>query len=271
MYTNFHYDKITSMKISIEFENDNLLIINKPSGLVIHPDGKTDELTFVDWVLEHYPEINGVGENMMINHRGQEIEINRPGIVHRIDRETTGLLLIAKNQESFEHIKQLFKTKNIQKKYIALVYGHIKNDSGVIQEPIGRSSKDFRMKVAGSHARGKLRDAETKYKVIQRYIDLNSKKDSQGQHDKYTLVECYPKTGRTHQIRVHMKWLNHPLVSDSLYKGKRKNVLGLERTALHAAGISFEDREGVIINQEISLPDDINSAIDSLSVYESEL
>jgi len=259
------------MNIEIVFENKNLLIINKPVGLVVHSDGKINEPTIVDWVLENYPEINGVGENMIINYKGEEIEINRPGIVHRIDRETSGLLLIAKTPESFKYLKDLFKTAKIQKKYSALVYGNIKSDSGIIDQPIGRNAKDFRMKMAGSHARGKLRDAQTEYKIIQRYVDTKSKKDIQGQYEKYTLVECYPKTGRTHQIRAHMKWLNHPLVSDSLYKGKRKKVLGIERTALHAAGISFIDNDNTKINIEIDLATDIRLAQESLSVYESNL
>ncbi|MCI5051242.1 MAG: RluA family pseudouridine synthase [Candidatus Pacebacteria bacterium] len=259
------------MKIDVLFENQNLLIINKPVGIVVHGDGKTDEPTVVDWILEYHTEINGVGENMFIQYKGQEIEINRPGIVHRIDRETSGCLLIAKTQESFKYLKELFKTKNITKKYLALVYGHIKSDTGVINEPIGRSAKDFRMKMAGPHARGRLRDAETDYRVIERYFDSDSKKDIQGQHQKYTFVECSPKTGRTHQIRVHMKWLNHPLISDSLYKGKRKNSLGLSRTALHAASLSFTDQDNQLIEVSCDLPADITAAIDSLSVSETNL
>ncbi|MGB0925332.1 MAG: RluA family pseudouridine synthase [Minisyncoccia bacterium] len=148
------------MNIEILFENKNLLIINKPSGLVVHGDGKTDESTVVDWVLEQYPNINGVGENMFVNNRdGQEVELNRPGIVHRIDRDTSGCLVIAKTQESFLDLKQKFKDREISKTYHALTYGWPKNESGFIDAPIGRSNKDFRMKQAGAHARGKLRDA----------------------------------------------------------------------------------------------------------------
>ncbi len=259
------------MSIKTLFENQNLLIINKPSGLVVHSDGKTNEPTVVDWVLENYPEINGIGENMIINHKGNDIELNRPGIVHRIDRDTSGVLIIAKTQESFDHIKKLFKDRTIKKTYQALVYGHIKNDLGTIDQPIGRHTKDFRMKMAGEHARGRLREAQTEYSVIERYIDMNSKKDIQGQYQKYTLVECTPKTGRTHQIRVHLKWLNHPIVADSLYKGKRKHVLGLERTALHAYGIEFIDHGGEKISVQVPLPDDMQQSINSLSVDESHL
>jgi len=251
------------MNIDILFENKNLLIINKPSGLVVHSDGKTNEPSVADWVLEMYPEINGVGENMLINHKGQEIELNRPGIVHRIDRDTSGVLVIAKTQESFDHLKQLFKDREIHKTYQALVYGHIKENTGTINQPIGRHTKDFRMKMAGEHARGKLREAVTTYKVIHRYVD-ESKKDKQGQFEKYTLVECKPKTGRTHQIRVHLKWLNHPIVADSLYRGKRKELLGLERTALHAQAISFSDVSGETINISVDVPSNILNVLNNL-------
>jgi len=253
------------MKIPILFENNNLLAINKPSGLVVHGDGKTDEPTVVDWILENYPQVNGVGENMFINYKDQELELSRPGIVHRIDRDTSGILVISKTQESFDYLKELFKNKKIKKTYQALVYGHIKNDVGIIDQPIGRNTKDFRMKMAGDHARGKLREAQTEYRVIERYTDLDSKKDVQGQHQKYTLVQCQPKTGRTHQIRVHLKWLNHPIVADSLYRGKRKEVLGMSRTALHAYVISFIDSDENDVSVTCDMPEDIVNAIASLS------
>lgn len=258
------------MNIEILFENKNLIVINKPTGLVVHADGKTNEPSVVDWICENYPDIDGVGENMLIKHKGQEIEINRPGIVHRIDRDTSGILVIAKTQESFEHMKNLFKERLIQKTYHALTYGHIKNDTGDIDQPIGRHGKDFRMKMAGTHARGQLRDAQTYYAVLERYIDT-SKKDKQRQFEKYTLVQCQPKTGRTHQIRVHLKWLNHPIVADTLYKGKRKAMLGLGRTALHAQHISFTDVSGEVIDVTCPVAFDIKEAIDSLSLAETHL
>lgn len=251
------------MNIKILFENEHILIINKPSGLVVHSDGKTDEPTVVDWILENYPEIQGVGENMFIKNGNNEIELNRPGIVHRIDRDTSGILVITKTQESFDDLKLKFKNREIKKTYYALVYGYIKNDAGVINQSIGRHTKDFRMKMAGDYARGKLREAVTEYQVIDRYID-ESKKDKQGQFEKYTLVQCSPKTGRTHQIRVHLKWLNHPIVADTLYRGKRKEVLGLERTALHAYAISLFDLENIEINISVDLPSDMQDVLNNL-------
>lgn len=253
------------MNSSILFENSEFLIINKPSGLVVHGDGKTDEPSVVDWILENYPDIEGVGENMIISHKDQEIEINRPGIVHRIDRDTSGILVIAKTQDSFEFLKEQFKSRNVHKTYQALVYGDIKSDKGTINEPIGRDSKDFRKKMAGNSARGMLRDAETSYRVIERYQDL-TKKDKQGQYEKYTLVTCMPVTGRTHQIRVHLKWLNHPIVADPLYRGKRKEVIGMNRAALHAAEIQFTDRQGEMIRVTASLPEDFQKMLNSLSI-----
>lgn len=251
------------MNINILFENKNLLIINKPTGLVVHSDGKTDEPTVVDWVLKHYPEINGVGENMIVSIGGKQVELNRPGIVHRIDRDTSGCLVIAKNQEAFKELKQQFKDRVVLKRYYALVYGWPKNESGVIDAPIGRSNKDFRMKQAGTHARGKLREAETQYRVVE-YFEDRRKKNKQGQFEKYALVECSPKTGRTHQIRVHLKFINHPIVADSLYRGKRKELLGLKRTALHAHVISFS-LAGESIQVDCSLPGDIRAAFEKLS------
>lgn len=258
------------MNIPILFENDDLLIINKPAGLVVHADGRNHEPTLVDWIIERYPEINGVGESMTIHHKDTQIVINRPGIVHRIDRDTSGILVIAKTQGSFEFLKEQFKSRNIHKTYYALVYGDIKQNEGTINEAIGRDSKDFRKKIAGKTARGMVRDAQTNYRVVERYVDLR-KKDKQGKYEKYTLVECMPVTGRTHQIRVHLKWLNHPIVADHLYKGKRKEVLGLSRIALHAANIEFISPVGANINISAELPNDIQTALDSLSIASAEL
>ena len=251
------------MNIEILFENKNMLIINKPSGLVVHGDGKTDEPSIVDWILENYPQIKGVGENMFVRIKGdKEMELQRPGIVHRIDRDTSGCLVIAKTQPAFLHIKEQFKDRLVSKTYQALVYGWPK-ESGSIDAPIGRSARDFRMKQAGVYARGQLRDAYTDYSVLEFFQDITNK-DKQGKFEKYALVECRPKTGRTHQIRVHLKFLNHPIVADSLYRGKRKECLGLDRTALHAYSISLHDVDGIEVSGTSPLFNDIQNAIDLL-------
>ncbi len=252
------------MNIQVLFENKHLLIINKPAGLVVHSDGKTNEPTVVDWVLEHCPEIEGVGENMFVKGKdGEDIELNRPGIVHRIDRDTSGCLVIAKTQESFLHLKQQFKDRLVSKTYHTLVYGKPKNESGIIDAPIGRSNKDFRMKQAGEHARGKLREAQTTYETLEVFEDRR-RKNKQGLFEKYALLACSPKTGRTHQIRVHLKFINHPIVADSLYRGKRKECLGLARTALHAYSISFVGIDGTKHEFSCERPEDMNRAIEIL-------
>jgi len=251
------------MNIEVLFKNENLLVINKPAGLVVHSDGKTNEKTVVDWILENYPEIDGVGENMFIKDKdGNEVELNRPGIVHRIDRDTSGCLIIARTQKSFEQLKQQFKERKVKKIYHALVYGWPK-ESGTINASIGRSNRDFRMKQAGEHARGQLRDAKTDYSVLDYFENLN-KKDKQEKFEKYALVECSPKTGRTHQIRVHLKFINHPIVADFLYSGKNKETLGLRRTALHARSVNFLDIDNNEILAKSEVPNDILSAISNL-------
>ena len=249
------------MNIEILYEDENYLAIYKPSGLVVHADGKTNEKTVVDWILEKYPEIQGIGENMIVDGKeGSKIILQRPGIVHRIDRDTSGCLIIAKNQNAFNHLKRQFQEHKVKKVYQAIVYGNIKQDSGVIEAPIGKHRSDFRMKDAGKHARGTLREATTNFLVIDRY-EHPTKRDKQKQTLKYTFVELRPMTGRTHQIRVHLKYLQNPIVSDSLYAGKRKPELGIERTALHARSISFIGMNEKVISVEAHLPEDMKQAL----------
>ncbi|KND50710.1 MAG: 23S rRNA pseudouridine synthase, partial [Parcubacteria bacterium C7867-003] len=157
--------------------------------------------------------------------------VPRPGIVHRLDRETSGAMLIAKTEESFQNLKKQFQNHEIQKVYEAFVEGEIKNDAGVINRPISRSGKDFRMWTAQRGGRGEEREAVTEYKVI-------NKKGG------YSFVEVMPKTGRTHQIRVHFKAINYPLVADILYGRGRENTLGFERLALHSKQVIFRDTNG---------------------------
>ena len=253
------------MEIKLLFENAHILVIDKPSGLVVHGDGKREESTLVDWVLEHYPEIEGVGEDMVVKGKaGDNIVIARPGIVHRIDRDTSGVLVIAKTQASFLDLKKKFQNREMQKEYFALVYGWPKEEKGIIDIPIGRHRKDFRMKQTAPYARGQLREAETHYEMLNTYFDKR-KKDKQGEFEKYALLRCSPKTGRTHQIRVHLKHIHHPIVADPLYRGKRKETLGLSRTALHAHSIRLKDISGEEIFVSSPLARDIQEAIDLLT------
>ena len=225
------------MRIKVLYEDSNILAIEKPSGISVHGDGRLKEKTITDWVIKNYPKMKNVGEPMG--------EILRPGIVHRLDRETSGVLLLAKNQKAFEFLKKQFIDREIKKIYHAIVSSSVKNDRGIINKPIGRSPRDFRRYLAGRGARGELREAITEYKVLKRFeISKN----------KFTYLEIKPKTGRTHQIRVHMKFFNHPVVCDSLYNPDGICPKNISRMALHAKSIKFKNLSGKIIKVESKLP-----------------
>ncbi len=240
------------MQIPIIFETPDLLVINKPAGLIVHGDGKHDEYSVADWVAETYPETAGVGEGMTIEHEGEEIAINRSGIVHRIDRDTSGVLLIAKTQEAFDHLKQQFQDHTIKKKYVAIVFGWPRDERGIIDVPIGRSGSNIRAWSASRNARGVLRNAVTRYVVKRKFDDHGTK---------YALVELYPETGRTHQLRVHMAHLGHPLVADPIYAGNKTSELPISRTALHAEKLTFENLDGKTVEAVAPIPADFAAAV----------
>jgi len=232
--------------IPIIYEDENILAVNKPAGLLVHGAKNNEEKTLADWLVENYPEIKNVGDPS--TGSGQE----RPGIVHRLDKDTSGVLLIAKNQKSFEYLKSQFQDRKIKKKYIALIEGVLKKDDGVIDLPIAKSKSDFRKKAVGEKTIGKEREATTKYKIIKKFPE-------------HTLVEIFPKTGRTHQIRVHMKAIGHPVVCDKLY-GPKKQIcpFGLTRQFLHANALEFSLPDGSRLNLEADLPEDLQNALDML-------
>ncbi len=243
--------------MEILFETNDIICINKPAGLLVHgngrpiPEGGIEEPTLVDWILKERPLIAGVGEPIIFEGKS----IDRPGIVHRLDRETSGVMVIAKNQEAFEWLKQQFKDRHIQKEYHAFVWGHFKEASGIIDIPIGRSSGDFRKWQAGRGTRGEERDALTKWSVVKQFED--------GEGDQFSFVQLFPKTGRTHQLRVHMKYLQRPIVSDSLYAPTKREALGFTRVALHARKISLKSQDGQQIEVEAPYPEDFSTALAS--------
>lgn len=233
------------MKIKILYEDSNILAIDKPSGISVHGDGRSKEKTLVDWVFKNYPKMKNVGEPMFVEIKGKKIEIKRPGVVHRLDRDTSGVILLAKNQKSYEFLKEQFKNREIKKTYNAIVSGWLKEDRGVISKPIGRSPTDFRKYSASRGARGEMREAITRYKVLKRWgTGLR----------KLAYIEVFPKTGRTHQIRVHMKAIDHPVVCDPLYNPKGYCPKEIKRMALHAQFIEFKDLKGNIVKIESPLP-----------------
>src|SRR3989338_6284428 len=152
-------------RITILYEDADVVVVNKPAGLVVHADGKTMEPALTDWVIENYQETKGVGEPTKLSNGKM---IDRSGIVHRLDRETSGVMVVAKNQKAFEFIKKQFQERELEKTYRAFVYGEMKNDEGVIDRPLARSTGDFRKWTAEGGSRGKEREAVTEYKVLAR-------------------------------------------------------------------------------------------------------
>lgn len=239
--------------MDIIFENDNLLIINKPAGILVHGDGKSTEPTVADWVLEQYPQLRDVGEPMTVQGAGGVVvAIARPGIVHRLDKDTSGCLVIAKNQASFVQVKAQFQDHTIQKTYHAFVYGNVKKDAGRIDAPIGRSANDFRRYTASRGKRGTVREAITTYTTLGRFTV---------HHEAFSYMALSPLTGRTHQLRVHMQFVHHPIVSDGLYAAKKPQALGFVRQALHARSITLTDLSGSLITAIAPFPDDFKHAI----------
>ncbi|MCK1193869.1 RluA family pseudouridine synthase [Streptococcus uberis] len=194
--------------IDIVYEDEDLAIINKAQGMVVHPSAGHSSGTLVNALLYHIKDLSTING------------VVRPGIVHRIDKDTSGLLMIAKNDKAHHILADELKAKKSLRKYLAIVHGNLPNDRGMIEAPIGRSEKD-RKKQAVT-AKGK--DAITRFQVVERFGD-------------FTLVELSLETGRTHQIRVHMAYIGHPVAGDPLY-GPRKTLVG-NGQFLHAQTLGF--------------------------------
>jgi len=246
--------------IEILYEDSDVLVINKPAGLVVHSDGKTNEPAVTDWVLKHFPQVKGVGEPTKLSDGSF---LDRPGIVHRLDRDTSGALVIAKSQPAFLFLKKQFQEREMKKTYRAFVYGVMKNDTDVINRPIARSKNDFRKWTAERGGRGEVREAVTHYEVLGRILPTGRSGEESG----FSFLSVSPKTGRTHQIRVHLKAINHPVVGDSLYAPKRESALGFTRLALHAFSITFKLPSSMEKTVEAPYPKDFK---DALKILKSE-
>lgn len=225
----------------ILYEDDEMVVVDKPAGVMTHPDGFNKEETASDWFARMYPSSAHVGETQTLTS-GEVIA--RPGVVHRLDRDTSGVLVLAKTQEAHERLKKAFTDRAAKKTYLALVYGVPKDREGTIDFPIGRSRKDFRLRSAQPKARGLMREANTHYRVL----------STAGSH---ALLELSPKTGRTHQIRVHLKAIHHPVVSDPLYAPGYPKALNMERLALHAYKLELPGMTPFVA----PLPSDMKQAI----------
>lgn len=236
------------MQIKILYEDGFVLALDKPSGLMVHADGRSKEKTLVDWISENRPELEEVGEDQVLQS-GETIK--RPGIVHRLDRDTSGVILVCKTPESFSYIKSQFQNRKVEKIYHTFVWGKFSELNGVVDKPIGRSASDFRRWSAEYGARGELREAVTEYKVLK-------------QNGEFACLEVIPKTGRTHQIRVHMKAIGHPVICDKLYAPKLPPVLGFQRLALHALSISLELPDKKALKVEAPLPEEFKVAEEAI-------
>jgi 23S rRNA pseudouridine1911/1915/1917 synthase len=234
---------------NILYEDEDILAIDKPAGLVVHPDGRTQEDSVSEWLRIARPESGEVGEAMKAP--GSEEMIERPGVVHRIDRDTSGVLLLAKTTKGYEVLKEQFQDRSVDKVYHLFVYGKVKDEFGTIKLPIGKSNSNFRKWSAERGARGEKRDALTYYKILKR-------------GEKVTFVEAKPKTGRTHQIRVHFTAIHHPVVADKVYAPRKESELGFKRLALHARAIKFKTVSGKEVTVEAPYPEDFQNAIDNL-------
>lgn len=222
-----------NIPLDIVYEDDDVIVINKPQGMVVHPAPGHDEHTLVNALLYHCPlsTINGTF---------------RPGIVHRIDKDTSGLLMVAKNDKAHRSLAKQLKDKTNIREYVALVHGRIAEDEGTINAPIGRSLKDRKKQAVVKDGR----NAVTHFEVLKIYRD-------------YTLVKCILETGRTHQIRVHMKYIGHPLVGDPLY-GPKKTIKG-NGQFLHAGKLGFvHPTTGKLLIFEAPLPKIFQECLEEL-------
>lgn len=244
----------------IEYENDDLIVVNKPAGLPVYSAKKHEgEESVVSWFLKKYPEAKGVGEP------------ERPGVVHRLDKQTSGLLILAKTPAGFEYQKKLFASRMIAKEYLALVYGELQPRHGVVDKRLSKIGFEGQSRV---RIEEKGKQAVTEYWVVKYYnspkLPLKVSGGAEGELlvDTFTLVRVRLHTGRTHQIRVHFAHLKHPVVGDNLY-GKPQSLLLkdiLSRQFLHASRLEFKLPDGTWLEIESELPEELQKVLDGLQV-----
>ncbi len=226
-----------NIPLDIIFENADLIVVNKPAGMVVHPAPGHPGGTLVNAVLAHAPDIEGIGGEM------------RPGVVHRLDKDTSGLILLAKNDRTHRDLQNQFRGRVVNKIYLALVDGAPPTSSGLVEAAIGRDSGSRKnMAIVPLH---KGRDALTEYHTLEKFQD-------------HTLIEAHPVTGRTHQIRVHLAFIGCPIVGDTLY-GRKKPSMRLKRQFLHAARITIQiPGESAPRTFEAPLPDNLANILETL-------
>ncbi|MBU0490851.1 MAG: RluA family pseudouridine synthase [Chloroflexi bacterium] len=224
-----------AIPLHVVYEDREVLVIDKPAGLVIHPAVGHESGTLANALLARYPHLAGTDPE------------GRPGIVHRLDKDTSGLLVVGKTQRATDGLKAQFKDQAVRKRYTALVVGHVPTVQGLIDAPVGRHSR-WRQRMT---VRADGREARTRFTVLEAWPD-------------YTLVEARPETGRTHQIRVHLAYIGHPVAGDPVY-GPRKDRLNVGRQFLHASGLGFQQpitRKQLEFTSD--LPDDLQRVLERL-------
>lgn len=255
----------TPMQLDILYEDDACVVLDKPAGLMVHPDGRSTGPFLTDWIAARYPEALNVGEPM--NTANGE-SVVRPGIVHRLDRDTSGAIVVAKTAEAYSLLKKQFQDRGVSKKYLTFVWGEIKEEFGTINRPIGRSANEFPKWSAMRGKRGELRDAETYWTRMWTGTAEVAGTNNPSGVEKFSLILAEPKTGRTHQIRVHFQAINHPVVCDVLYADNKPKALGFERMALHALSIEFENIAGKRVKVVSPLPADFVRAMKDNNIKE---
>ena len=223
-----------NIPLDVVYEDGDVIVVNKPRGMVVHPAAGHPRGTLVNALLYHCKDLSGINGVM------------RPGIVHRIDKDTSGLLMVAKNDLAHASLAAQLKEHTVNRRYYAIVYGQIDHDKGTIDAPIGRANQDRKLYVVTDK---NSKHAVTHFAVAERFGD-------------YTLLDLKLETGRTHQIRVHMKYIGHPLVGDPVYGGKSGRTLGMSGQALHAGILGFEHpRSGQWLEFSAPIPEDMEHAL----------
>jgi 23S rRNA pseudouridine1911/1915/1917 synthase len=240
--------KASDVKLKIVYENDDLAVIDKPAGLVVHPGAGNKEDTLSQALLTYFPSIKNVGD------------AHRPGIVHRLDEDTSGLIVIAKTQPAYEFLKKTFQDRDIEKEYITLVHGRVEKLHGTIDLPIAKAPTHRKMKI-GEDGKAAL----TEYFVLVQSADTAL--------DQYTLLRVKLHTGRTHQIRVHFNAIGHPLVGDLTYGAyKKKDSELIDRQFLHAYKLKFKLIDGTFLELTSELPQELKEVLSKLEIpYENQL
>jgi 23S rRNA pseudouridine1911/1915/1917 synthase len=237
-----------SVSLNVLYEDASIIVIDKPSGMVVHPAPGNPAGTLVNALLYHCKDLSGINGAL------------RPGIVHRLDKETSGAMVVAKDDEAYHQLIKQFKNRSVEKVYLAIAYGTIKQNEGLIDAPIGRHP-DQRKKMSIRTTRGRV--ALTQWKVLERF-------------NSFTFLEIYPKTGRTHQIRVHLSAMGHPLLGDPLYGRKttvqdsklRECIKRMNRQALHAHQLEFNHPQtGERIRFVAPIPQDMKETLEYLRYY----